>query len=68
MLRDDLLDAVTAGKFHVWPVAKVEEGVEILTGKAAGRRNADGTFEAETVFAAVDERLSEMARTLKEFE
>jgi predicted ATP-dependent protease len=68
MLRDDLLDAVTAGKFHIWPVAKVEEGIEILTGKAAGRRNADGTFEAETVFAAVDERLRDMARTLKEFE
>ena len=68
MLRDDLLDAVTAGKFHIWPVGRVEEGIEILTGKAAGRRSADGTFEAETVFAAVDERLREMARTLKEFE
>jgi predicted ATP-dependent protease len=67
MLRDDLLDAVTAGKFHIWPVAKVEEGIEILTGKAAGRRNSDGTFETETVFAAVDERLRDMARTLKEF-
>ena len=68
MLRDDLLDAVTAGKFHIWPVGRVEEGIEILTGKAAGRRNADGTFEAETVFAVVDERLREMARTLKEFQ
>jgi predicted ATP-dependent protease len=68
MLRDDLLDAVTAGKFHIWPVAKVEEGIEILTGKAAGRRNPDGTFEPETVFAAADERLRDMARTLKEFE
>ena len=68
MLRDDLLDAVTAGKFHIWPVGRVEEGIEILTGKAAGRRSTDGTFEAETVFAAVDERLREMARTLKEFE
>jgi predicted ATP-dependent protease len=68
MLRDDVLDAVNAGKFHIWPVAKVEEGVEILTGRSAGQKNGDGTFEAATVFALVDERLREMAKTLKEFE
>jgi len=68
MLRDDLLDAVTAGKFHIWPVAKVEEGIEILSGKSAGRRNGDGSFEKDTVFGLVNERLSAMARMLKEFE
>ena len=36
MLREDILDAVAAGKFHVWPVAKIEEGIEILTGMTAG--------------------------------
>ena len=68
MLRDDVLEAVAAGKFHIWPVAKVEEGVEILTGLAAGRKNGDGTFEPATVFALVDERLRDMAKTMKEFE
>ncbi|HXY23784.1 MAG TPA: AAA family ATPase [Candidatus Acidoferrum sp.] len=68
MLREDVLDAVASGKFHVWPVAKVEQGIEILTGNAAGERNGDGKFTAETVFALVDDRLSEMAKTLKEFE
>jgi predicted ATP-dependent protease len=68
MLRDDLLEAVAAGKFHIWPVAKVEEGIEILMGLAAGRKNGDGTFEPATVFALVDERLRDMAKTLKEFE
>jgi predicted ATP-dependent protease len=68
MLREDILDAVAAGKFHIWPVAKVEQGIEILTGSLAGQDNTDGKFEAGTVFALMDERMTQMARTLKEFE
>lgn len=68
MLRDDVLEAVAAGKFHIWPVAKVEQGIEILTQSAAGRKNGDGKFEPGTVFALMDERLRDMAKTLKEFE
>src|SRR6202521_3792893 len=68
MLREDILEAVAAGKFHIWPVAKVEQGIEILTGMVAGKKNGDGKFEPGTVLALIDERLHAMARTLKEFE
>jgi len=68
MLREDILEAVAAGKFHIWPVAKVEQGIEILTGMTAGRKNGDGKFDAGTVFALMDDRLRHMAKTLKEFE
>jgi len=68
MLREDILEAVAAGKFHIWPVAKVEQGIEILTGMTAGRKNGDGKFDAGTVFALMDDRLRDMAKTLKEFE
>src|SRR6266852_5243699 len=68
MLREDILEAVTAGKFHVWPVAKVEQGIEILTGCAAGKKNGDGKFEPGTVLALIDDRLHAMAHTMKEFE
>jgi predicted ATP-dependent protease len=68
MLRDDILDAVAADKFHIWPVNQVEQGIEILTGVSAGHRNGAGTFEMQTVFGRVDQRLAEMARRLKEFE
>jgi predicted ATP-dependent protease len=68
MLRDDVLDAVAEGKFHIWPIEKVEQGIEILTGRPAGHKNGDGTFAKGTVFAMIDERLSEMAKTMKEFE
>jgi predicted ATP-dependent protease len=67
MLRDDVLEAVAANKFHVWPVEKIEQGIEILTGMAAGHRNGDGSFERQTVFGLVDHRLAEMAKRLKEF-
>jgi predicted ATP-dependent protease len=68
MLREEILEAVNAGKFHIWPVARIEDGIEILTGATAGKRNADGTFEKETVFALVDARLSHMATTMKDFQ
>jgi len=68
MLRDDLLEAVNAGKFHIWPIARVEQGVELLTGTPAGSRNGSAHFEDGTVFARVDERLRDMARVMKDFE
>jgi predicted ATP-dependent protease len=67
MLREDLLDAVATKKFHVWPVSRIEQGIELLTGVPAGDRNGDGTFPSGTAFARLDERLSEMAKTLKEY-
>jgi predicted ATP-dependent protease len=68
MLREDVLDAVAAGNFHIWPASRVEQGIELLTGVPAGQRNGELGFELGTVFAKVDERLREMARTMKEFE
>src|SRR6202521_2599473 len=66
MLREDIIDAVAAGKFHIWPVGKVEQGIEILTGRIAGTRDDNGKFEDGTVFALVDERLRAMANTMKD--
>ncbi len=68
MLREDVLEAVAAGTFHIWPVAKVEQGIEILTGIAAGKKNGNGKFEPGTVLGIIDERLHAMAHMLKEFE
>ncbi|MGB9430999.1 MAG: AAA family ATPase, partial [Candidatus Acidiferrum sp.] len=68
MLRDDVLEAVASHKFHIWPIARVEQGVELLTGSPAGIRNGSGKFEEGSVFARVDERLHEMARMMKDFE
>jgi predicted ATP-dependent protease len=68
MLRDDLIEAVAKGEFSIYPVKTVEEGIEILTGVRAGKRDKSGKFESGTVFERVDARLSEMAKTLSDFE
>jgi len=68
MLRDDVIEAVADGKFHIYPLARLEEGVQILTGLPAGQRDGRGRFEPDTVFALADERLRQMADTLKQFE
>lgn len=68
MLREDVIEAVAAGKFHILPVATIEQGIEILTGVRAGARKPDGKFEPGTVMALCDDRLREMATTLKKFE
>ncbi len=68
MLREDVLDAVAGGNFHIWPVSRIEQGIELLTGTKAGSRNGDGAFPKETVFAKVDERLRDMARMMKDYE
>ena len=67
MLRDEVIQAVAQGKFHIYPVATIEEGIEILTGVRAGKRGATGKFEPGSVFAKVDARLHHMAKALKKF-
>jgi len=49
-------------------VARIEQGIELLTGHSAGHRNGDGSFEDNTVFGKVDRRLIQMAKTMKDFE
>lgn len=68
MLRDEVIEAVAQGRFHIYPIATVEQGIEVLTGVRAGKRNAAGKFESGTVFAKVDARLSQMAATLSKFD
>ncbi|MGB9243923.1 MAG: ATP-binding protein [Candidatus Acidiferrales bacterium] len=68
MLRDEVIEAVAKKKFHIYPVATIEQGIEILTGVRAGKRSKAGKFEPGSVFAAVDSRLREMAETLRKFE
>jgi len=67
MLKPNVLEAVQEGKFHIWAIDTIDEGIEILTGVKAGQRQEDGTFEVESVNALVDKRLSELAERLEKF-
>ena len=68
MLHDEVVEAVAQGRFHLYPVATVEQGIEILTGTHAGKRLPTGKHEPDTVFSKVDKRLHEMAMTIRDFE
>ncbi len=67
LLRPDVMEAVSAGKFHIYPVKSISEGIEVLTGVPGGRRLARGGFTKDSVFAKVDDKLREMALTLERF-
>jgi predicted ATP-dependent protease len=67
MLRQELLDAVESGRFHIWAVQTVDEGLELLTGVPAGERGPDGTYPEGTVHAAAQKRLRQLAVGLETF-
>ena len=67
MLRDEVIEAVAKGQFHIYPVGTVEQGIEILTGVSAGKHTSNGKFTLGGVFARVDARLHDMAQTMRKF-
>jgi len=67
MLKQEVVDAVKDGQFHIWPVSTIEEGMEILSGIKAGNLQTDGTYEDGTLFRSVDERLQEIADIVRDF-
>ena len=67
MLKKDVTEAVEKGRFHIYPVKTIDEGIEILTGKKAGERTAKGTYPKGSINFLVDQRLRELAEGLKDF-
>ncbi|MHA1959870.1 MAG: Lon protease family protein [Candidatus Thorarchaeota archaeon] len=68
MLKEDVVEAIRDGKFHIYPVETIEQGIEILTGVKAGARLPSGGFEEGSVYDLVNKRLAELAQKLKEFQ
>jgi lon-related putative ATP-dependent protease len=65
MLRDDVVAAVRAARFHVWPVADVDAGLELLCGLPVGQRSAHRQFPAGSLHRAVSDRLADFAKALR---
>ncbi len=68
MLRKDVVEAVKEGKFRVYPVKSIDQGIEILTGVEAGEKLEDGRFKEGTVNDLVDKKLRELGMKIKEYE
>ncbi len=67
MLKREVVEAVEEGRFAIYPIDMVDDGLEILTGMEAGARGGDGAFPDGTVNRLAEQRLGELARKIKEF-
>jgi lon-related putative ATP-dependent protease len=65
MLNHDVVAAVEAGKFAVYPVSNVDEGIELLTGVVAGERDASGVFPEGSINRRVEDRLIHFSTQLR---
>jgi len=68
VLKDEVIDAVRAGKFHIYAVETIDEGIELLTSKPAGKRRPDGSFPPGSINGLVEERLREMIKAMRKYE
>jgi predicted ATP-dependent protease len=67
MLKDEVIEAVTAGKFHVWSVETIDQGIELLTGVPAGDMQPDGSYPEGSINFLVDNRLKEIVDKMKKY-
>jgi predicted ATP-dependent protease len=67
MLNDEVAQALREGQFHLWTVATIDEGLEVLTGLPAGQADPDGEYPEGTVNYLVSRRLNELAERLRRF-
>lgn len=65
VLRDDVAQAIAEGRFHLYAVRDVWQGIEVLTGLPAGTRDEAGRFPAASLFGRVERRLIELAERLR---
>ena len=67
MLRKDVVKNVTDGRFHIYAVKTIDEGIEILTGTEAGAKQPDGSYPEDSINFLVDQKLKELAEEIKKF-
>lgn len=65
MLRDDVIEAVAAGQFHVWMAEEVDDALEILTGLPAGQPDAAGVYPEGSLHRRIADRLAEYGEALR---
>lgn len=67
MLRQDVVEAVDAKQFHVFPIESVDQGIELLTGIEAGTSSEDGSYPEGSLNRMVAERLEQFASDVRAF-
>lgn len=64
MLKHEVVKAVEEGRFHIWAISTIDEGIELLTGRPAGRRLKNGSFSKNSVHYLVDKRIESLNKIL----
>jgi lon-related putative ATP-dependent protease len=67
MLKDAVADAIKEGQFHIYPVSTIDEGMEVLTGRKAGKLLENGDFEPGSINDLVQKRLISLAEKYRDF-
>jgi len=67
ILSEEVMEIIREGKFHIYPIRTVDEGMELLTGMEAGKRASDGTFPPGTVNYLIEKTLEQMANSVKNY-
>jgi predicted ATP-dependent protease len=62
MLRADVVEACAAGRFAVYPIRTIDEGIQLLTGRAAGERGSDAKYPDASINRLVEDRLAGFAK------
>lgn len=65
MLRKEVIDAVMSGKFNIYSIENIEDGIEVLTGMQPGEMQPDGTYPEGTFNFMVMKKLKEFSEALK---
>ena len=68
MLKDEVIDAVNEGRFHIYSVRKIEEGLELLTGIPAGEPDKFGEYPKDSIFYLANQKIYEFNKILKSAE
>jgi lon-related putative ATP-dependent protease len=67
MLREDVVEAAKAGKFHIYPISDVDEAIELLTAVPAGVPDEQGNIPAGTINHLVASQIADMTAQRRSF-
>ncbi len=67
MLKPEVVQVIKEGRFHIYPVKTIDEGIEVLTGVPAGELEPDGEYPEGTINYLVQRKVAELAQKAKEY-
>ena len=66
MLKPNVVQSIKEGMFHIWAVGSIDEGIEILTGRPAGKLLKSGSYTKDSVHYLVDQRIVQLNKNIKQ--